>query len=341
MWTFAGTSIFRSVGRIGLTILLLNFGYGLFGVVGAGVIVEGISLLLSLMLIIKQIGFSIPSFKQMSEYLRYSLPIAPSGLVMWITDSSDRYIVGYFLGTISVGIYSAAYGLGNLVYLFVVPLQMILFPQISKLWDMGELSAVKLYLSYSLKFFLLISFPAVVGLTVLSKSILVLLTSPEFTSGYMIIPFVALSAVFSGIFQILSNVIFYFKETKFSLYIILVASLANIFINILFVPRIGYIAAAISTLLSFVIMTILCYRKMLKYINLKLNYIFFFKIILSSLFMGIIVYFIPLSNLFYQIILGIFIYFLFIILLKTFNRKEISYFISFIKKTSNGWGFFS
>jgi O-antigen/teichoic acid export membrane protein len=340
IWTFTGISIFRSIGRIALTVLLLNVGYGLFGVIVAAVIAEVVPIIFSLISIIKQIGFSVPSFKNMREYLRFSIPLTPNGLIYWITNSSDRYVIQYFLGTVSVGIYSASYGIGSLVFLLVSPLQMILFPQLSKLYDLGDLPAVKSYLSYSLKFFLLVALPAVVGLTVLSNSLLLLLTTAEFTSGYLVIPLVALSAVFNGIVQILSNIIFIFKETKFSFYITGIAALFNIIFNILMIPLIGFIAAAISTLLSFVIMFILCFLKTVKYIEIKMEFIFLLKIVLSSIVMGVIVYISSINNMYISIILGIFIYFLLIFLLKTFNKNELSYFTSYLKNILKGGKFF-
>jgi len=217
---------------------------------------------------------------------------------------------------------------------------MILFPQLSKLYDLGDLPAVKSYLSYSLKFFLLVALPAVVGLTVLSNSLLLLLTTAEFTSGYLVIPLVALSAVFNGIVQILSNIIFIFKETKFSFYITGIAALFNIIFNILMIPLIGFIAAAISTLLSFVIMFILCFLKTVKYIEIKMEFIFLLKIVLSSIVMGVIVYISSINNMYISIILGIFIYFLLIFLLKTFNKNELSYFTSYLKNILKGGKFF-
>lgn len=332
IYTFTGISIFRSLGRIFLTIIFLYANYGLFGVIESAIIIESIAFIIGLFLIIKQIGVSFPSFQHLSEFLHYSLPLTPNGLMMWITDSSDRYIIGYFLGTITVGIYSASYGIGYLIFLFVAPIQMILFPQLSKLYDLGDIPAVKLYISYSLKFFLLIALPAVVGLSVLAKTILIILTSSEFNIGYLIIPFVALAAVFSGIVQILSNIIFITKETKFSFYIVAISSILNLLINILLIPIIGYIAAAISTMFSYIVMAVLCYYKTLKHIPIKIDFIFVLKITISSLCMGVIINFLPINNIFYLIILGFFIYFAFVILTKAFSRNEISYIISNLKK---------
>ncbi len=78
-------------------------GYGLLGVIAATLVVQGFIFLISLLMIISQIGFVIPRFTYIKEYLHFSLPLTPNSLVRWITESSDRYMVTYFLGLGSVG----------------------------------------------------------------------------------------------------------------------------------------------------------------------------------------------------------------------------------------------
>lgn len=133
-------TVFTSLGQMTLAIFLLVFlGYGLDGVIFSVLFSYLVPLIIGLGLIIKQVGFSLPSFSEMPKYLRFSIPLAPSSLFFLIITSSDRYIIGFFLGTSSVGIYSAAYGIGYLVYLLVTPLQIILFQNFQSYMTMEKL----------------------------------------------------------------------------------------------------------------------------------------------------------------------------------------------------------
>ncbi len=327
MLVYSILTIFASIGQMSLTIFLLVFlGYGLYGVVFSALLSCFVPLVIALGIIIKQVGFSRPSFSEMPKYLRFSLPLAPNSLIRWVTNSSDRYVVGFFLGVSSVGVYSAAYGIGNLVYLFVIPLQMILFPQLSTLHDNGEIEEVKIYISYSLKFFLLISIPSFIGLTVLSKQILVLLTTTEFAKGSSVIPLIALSAVFAGLFQIIINITLLYKKTKYNFWIQFISALFNIILNFIFIPLIGIMGAAIATLFSYIIMFTLAYLVTKKYLRFKIDIVFILKIILSSILMGVIVFLLKEQiSLPFQILGGIIIYFVLCYALKVFNKKETSY----------------
>ena len=110
--TFAIFTIFRVFGQLFLVLALLLSGFGVMGVILAHLTVDAALFVVAMVRIITQVGFALPKFTYLTEYLRYSLPLTPNSLIRWITDSSDRYLIGFFLGVGSVGIYSAAYAIG-------------------------------------------------------------------------------------------------------------------------------------------------------------------------------------------------------------------------------------
>jgi len=122
-----------------------------------------------------------------------SVPTLPGSLSYWIVDSSDRYLIGILLGVASVGYYSPGYTLGSIVSMLATPITSILTASLSKSYNENKEDEVKNLLEYSIKYFLVIGFPAVIGLSVLSKPLLTILSTIEIAnSGYMITPFVAL-----------------------------------------------------------------------------------------------------------------------------------------------------
>jgi len=44
----------------------------------------------------------------LKEMLRYSLPLVPNGLMWWIMNVSDRYMLTFFLGYSATGLYSVS-----------------------------------------------------------------------------------------------------------------------------------------------------------------------------------------------------------------------------------------
>jgi len=323
--TYALITLFNTFGKLALILALLHIGFGLMGVIAAVLIVQVIVFLGAILRIISQIGFEAPEFTMVIEYLRYGLPLTPNSLIRWITDSSDRYIVGIFLGINAVGIYSAAYTIGSLVQLLVTPIQLILFPELSKMYDESRLDEVKLYLSYSMKYFLLLGIPSVVGLSVLSHSMLEILTKPEFAAGSSVIPFVALAGLMGGVFQIVINITQLVKRTQFNLFIHIIAAAANILLNVMLIPVMGILGAAISTFVSYLLMVIVVFYVSFKYISFKINWSFIAKSIISSVLMAgmiLIIYPEDANGLLIALVFGAIAYSVIIAALGGFDKRE-------------------
>ncbi|EHQ34389.1 flippase [Methanoplanus limicola] len=332
---FGALTIYKSVGHLVLTTVLLLNGFGLMSVIGANLIVMFTLFLLALFFIYRQIGIVVPKFCYIKDFLKFGAPLTPNGLIRWVTDSSDRYIIGFLLGATMVGIYNAAYAIGSLIQLFITPLQMILYPELARLYDEGDHDTVRLYLSMAVKYFSMIAIPAVFGLFVISEPLILLFTTEEFVEGAGVIPVVALGAFFAGLFQILINIPLLVKKTKLNLYIQLSAAIANLVLNIILIPILGIIGAAYATLLSFLIMLALCHCINVNYYMINYDYIAFLKCIIASGFMLF-----PLlifnnnsfASLIEAIIISMIVYFISLALLKFFSIKERKFIISIFKR---------
>lgn len=278
-------------------------------------------------MIISQIGFVIPRFTYIKEYLHFSLPLTPNSLVRWITESSDRYMVTYFLGLGSVGVYSAACSIGSLIQLFVSSLQLILLPELSKLFDENKMDEVRICMSHSLRYFLLFSIPAVFGLSALAKPLLGILTTDDFLSGWVVIPIIAFSGLLAGIFQIFVNTMLLIKQTKTSTYINIVAAVSNVLINLLLIPSIGIVGASLSTLFSYFLMAVLCMHISLKHFKLDFYLHDIAKSVLSSTVMYFFVSYFAISSiieLFEIAGMGVLIYLVMMFLVGGFTDRELS-----------------
>ena len=88
----------------------------------------------------------------MKKYLRWSIPMVPNAGILWIIHVSDRYMVSYYIDTAAAGIYSAAYSIGNYAYFALMPLGIVLYPNVVKTYDEGHPEQTANYLKYGLKY---------------------------------------------------------------------------------------------------------------------------------------------------------------------------------------------
>ena len=179
-------TVLRAYVELGLLIYVVLAGYGIIELVVAMLVARlGIGLAM-LGLILPEIGFKLPRFSRMKEFLRYSLPIVPVNMSGWITSASDRLLISYFMGALFVGYYSPGYSLGGVASILIAPIMYVLPPYLYKVYEQGKMVQVKGYLSYSLKYYLMLAIPAAFGVCVLSRTLLVSLSNPDIASqGYL------------------------------------------------------------------------------------------------------------------------------------------------------------
>lgn len=265
-------------------------GYGIVGAVYGILITDFIAFLSMATLIISEIGFKIPDFANVREYLSFGLPTIPGSLSSWVITSSDRYVIGIILGTSFVGYYSPGYALGSVMNMFMAPLGLLLPAILSRYYDDKNLGAVKLILKYSLKYFLLLAIPSAFGLSLLSKPILEILSTPEIAlEGYLITPFVALSTVFFGAIAVINHILVLEKRTAITGSIYILAALLNLVLNLILIPYVGILGAAIATLMAYLLLFVIGTYYSFKYLKFDIDFYFILKSFLAAIVMSFVI----------------------------------------------------
>lgn len=312
--------------------LLLNF--KLTGVIISFIINWFLFTAINFFIIYKEVGFQLPKFTRSKIYLKYGIPLIPNFGIMWVISLSDRYIISYFLDNVATGIYSAAYILSNQAGFLLGAITVVLFPAISKSFDEQNIKETKNYLKYSLKYFFLFSIPATFGLWILAKPILQIFTTTKFLSGEIIIPFIALGSIFGGLFQICIYIVHLVKKTYLTIRLLTISAVLNIVLNIILIPRMGIIGAAIATLISYGILGLLTLMVTRKYLSFSIDFISLIKSVIASIIMSIFLWLIQpwsIISLLLSILLGSIIYFTVIILIKGLGKKELIFIRNLIK----------
>jgi len=305
-------------------------GYGLLNALLAVLAVRSMIFIPLLFLINSQVRIKRPHFSKIKEYLSFGLPTVPGNLASWVVASSDRYVIGYYLGATSVGIYSAAYGLGSLMIMLVGVLGFILPPTLSKLYDEGRINEVKTHLRYSLKYFLAVAIPFVFGAAILGKPVLRLFSTAEIASkGRFVVPLVALSILFYGAYAVIAHILVLAKKTKITGLIWIAAAAVNLGLNLVVVPHLGILGAALTTLIAYSLALAVGSYYSFKEFKFSIDWRFISKSLVASGIMTTTIWLMhPQSNLatIIAIIAGVAIYGVAIILAKGFTKNEVLFF---------------
>lgn len=280
--------------QIFLNLALVSYfvlsGYGIIGA-ALGILITRLSVFLIMTsFIISEIGIKVPKFNNMNKYLVFALPTVPGSLSSWLVNSSDRYVIGILLGAAFVGYYSPGYTLGNVINIFVAPIGLILFPILSKYYDIDKISEAKIILKYSWKYFLLLAIPSAFGLSLLSKPFLEILTTAEIArEGYLITPFVAFGTVFFGASVIITQIIILEKRTVITGSIYTLAAAINLGVNLALIPNIGIMGAAIATMVAYLFIFVAGAHYSFRYLKFDIDLRFISKSIVASMLMSILI----------------------------------------------------
>lgn len=253
--------------------------------------IVGLYIVISVLLAVHvafQIGVVRPSFRNLRQHLLFGVPLLFSALAYWIVNTSDRYIITYYVGVGPVGEYAVVYALAAIVGLLSNPIVNILFPDISVLQDEGSTDELQTRLEYVVRTYLLFGIPAVVGLTLLAVPTIRLLSTDEIARNAELMPFLTVALLLYGLFNILVQVIMSYGHSVRAGLIWGGIAVENLLLNFALVPSMGTAGAAIATLISFFTATGIVVWYLVD--ELKRLQIDLVRIILASSLMGGIVW---------------------------------------------------
>jgi O-antigen/teichoic acid export membrane protein len=245
----------------------------------------------------------------------------------WAISASDRFFIVYLVSLSQAGIYSASFFVGNLIALFFGPIQVALFPVVSRLWAQNDRVSVRNYLKYSNKLFLAIAIPGAAGLFIVSQPVLAILATPDYMAGGGLVLVIAIASVLLGLYQINAIVILLMRQTRWVTPLILIAAIITVAGNLTLIPVIGIMGAAVSLMLANLILAITAIVWAQKGTGTIMDIWFVSKAVAGAALMVWCVSIIPIGGipgLIVRVIAGIIIFGLWMWLTRAFSKDDIN-----------------
>jgi O-antigen/teichoic acid export membrane protein len=198
----------------------------------------------------RRIRFVRPSRAVMTRYLSFGVPLLPGALAYFLQVSADRYLVGYYLDLKQVGIYSVCFSISALAFFLLGPINDVLFPELSALYDSGDAQAFLYRFSGIQKFVFGSSLGAAALLTAFPADVLMIFSSRDFTPGSTTLVILGIQGIFMALvllYAVLLNV--RLKVWSYSWFWV-GSGAVIVVLDVLLVPRIGIAGAAVSQLVA-------------------------------------------------------------------------------------------
>lgn len=243
--------IFLNLSTTILGVILINSGYGPTGAVTSLIIGQLLNLVLQAFFL-KKLRFHFPlhtSWQTFKQIIKGSLPFGLLGILGLLYFKVDTLMLSYLKGNFDTGIYGVAYKFFEAVVFIPAALSTALFPVLANLHDHNKDQVKKLYFK-SLKILFVLSLVVVLGY-ILILPIIIDTFLPNYLPAISAIKILSLAIPFMfshyPAVQVLLSSDQYIKQ-------ILILSVAllvlNVFLNLIFIPQYGFIAACWVTVLS-------------------------------------------------------------------------------------------
>jgi len=264
-------------------------GYGVWSLVMMTLCTSFINTILY-WIISKWIPLFIFEWKKIKELSNYGLNFLGDTSVNYWSRNFDNFIIAKVLGSTDLGIYSRAYSLMLLPLRNITTIvTKVMFPAFSQKQD--DIQLLKKYYLNIIQYIALITFPLMIGLSLVSKEFVLLFFGNKWSA---MIPILSILSGLGAIQSIVSlNGLIYNSLGKVNI-AFKVSVFSNIVLIIAFTIGVNYgiIGVSYSYLIASALLFIPIYKMAIKQLNVTLTEVFIVLkgVIIATLFMAIILF---------------------------------------------------
>jgi len=242
-------NLINFLSMISLNIFFIVYmGWGLWGVLVSPAVTFVALAIILLKRTFSRVEFSF-SFRIAKQILKFTIPLIPASLGMFILHFSDRYFVKHFCSIADVGIYALGYKFGFI-------LSAIVSQPFSLIWQTYQYEIAKkpnakeIYgrvLTYFA--FALILFGLIVSVPI--KEVIRIITAPPFYGASDVVPLITSAYILNGVNLIFQAGLLVNGKTKWIGLVTFFSAAVNLIANFFLISGFGIMGAALSTFVSF------------------------------------------------------------------------------------------
>jgi O-antigen/teichoic acid export membrane protein len=201
-------------------------------------------------------------FLFLKQFFYYGFPMVGWFLGAQLLSMSDRYFLQFFRGSNEVGIYSSNYNLVASAISFVtMPLLTAAHPLLMKagITISHRKEKVESLITNFSRYYSLMTIPIIIYIVFSYKKITELILGVDFRPGGVVLPIVLFGLIAWNFAMFGHKGLEFRNKTRTMFLYVIICTIIKIILNFLFIPRYGFIAAAFTTLVAFLIYPVLVY----------------------------------------------------------------------------------
>jgi len=188
-----------------------------------------------------------PSAPLLGEMLRFGVPFFPVLLSAWFIEASDRYLLGFYRTKAEVGYYVLGYKIAQVMQIATAAFSMGWAPLRYRIYDRPDAQDVYRRLT---TYYVFGATTLSVALGLYAREVVSLVAPASYAPAATIVPWIAFAYGLNGLYILMVTGMGVSKRTAPMAWVVGVAALVNIGINIVAIPEWGIKAAAWTTVLA-------------------------------------------------------------------------------------------
>lgn len=199
-----------------------------------------------------KIHFNIQKWKVI---LKYIIPLIPHYLAQHIMASADKIMIAKYIGNAQAGIYSVVLNIAMIFDVMWSAVSASLIPYTFKKIEEKKYDEIKKTSNVLVIIFSILC----VIIMLIAPEVMKILAPEKYYIGVYLVPALMLVSFTKVLYNLFANIEFYYKKSDKILLATLIATAVNLLLNQIFIPRFGFIAAAYTTLISYILLIIMHY----------------------------------------------------------------------------------
>ncbi|MFC4249317.1 flippase [Natribaculum luteum] len=182
--------------------------------------------------------------------LEYSVPLAATRSSNVIDKQIDIVLVGYFLSPVAVAFYTLAKQITDFVLAPAASLGFTISPNFGEQKASNQLEQTRVLYQTALTNALLLYVPAAAGLAIVARPFIRLVFGPDYLGAVPVLQIFAVFVVLQAVLNVTTDGLDYLGRARERALAKGVAAISNFGLNVLLIPIVGVVGAAVATVLT-------------------------------------------------------------------------------------------
>jgi O-antigen/teichoic acid export membrane protein len=274
------------------------------------------------------------------ELLLFSLPVLGSSVISVVLVWAATLFLGYLSTPELVGLYNAAYPLSEFISTPLTALVLIYTPVAAGLYSQNMMAELRRNYTILTKWIVSLTLPLFLVLCLFPEAVLGIFFGQPYVAAAPALRILSLGFIIRNLFGPNGNTLLAIGKPRFIMWVTLIAAIVNVLLNIILIPPLGIVGAAIASAVSFILAGIILSLKLylswhiqplsknlLKPLIASIALALLFRFTIGS-FIDVTLWMLPLLFILYYVIYGIAA-----VLTRSFDQEDISLLLEIEKRS--------